>query len=204
MVMGDVYAWILSFFLVIALMIILVYQFMCLVDLEFDYINPYDSANRINSVVLPEFVTQGVLCLLHLLTGHWFVLLLCLPYLYYNVRMYMQRQHLVDVTEIFNLLNWEKKKRIFKLVYLTLLFLLSDGMDFIGGPRLIRHCCLHRFISLQSLPVCPDVATVILNGGREFKSRWVFNPGIQDKPPSFLFFIFYFWWEITFNGCGIH
>lgn len=34
---------------------------------------------------------------------------------------YLQRQHLVDVTEIFNLLNWEKKERLFKLGYIILL-----------------------------------------------------------------------------------
>lgn len=33
---------------------------------------------------------------------------------------YSKRQHLVDVTEIFNLLNWEKKKRLFKLAYIVL------------------------------------------------------------------------------------
>ena len=34
---------------------------------------------------------------------------------------YQRRQHLVDVTEIFNLLNWEKKERLFKLGYIILL-----------------------------------------------------------------------------------
>ncbi|RRT74284.1 hypothetical protein BHE74_00025930 [Ensete ventricosum] len=97
---------------------------MCLADLEFDYINPYDSASRINKVIYPEFVLQGALCLLFLLSGNWLMLLLCVPYLYYNVRLYQQRQHLIDVTEIFNQLNREKKRRLFKLVTLvTLLFL---------------------------------------------------------------------------------
>ncbi|MQL83960.1 hypothetical protein Taro_016455 [Colocasia esculenta] len=62
-------------------------QLMCLADLEFDYINPYDSAARINAVVLPEFILQGVLSLLFLLTGHWLMFLFCLPFLYYNVTM---------------------------------------------------------------------------------------------------------------------
>ncbi|KAG6431820.1 hypothetical protein SASPL_109905 [Salvia splendens] len=119
--MGEVLAWLLFFFILIALLVMIVFQLMCLADLEFDYINPYDSASRINKVVLPEFITQGVLCFLFLITGHWFMSLLCVPYLYYNVRLYLQRQHLVDVTEIFNLLNWEKKERLFKLGYIILL-----------------------------------------------------------------------------------
>ncbi|MBA0830623.1 hypothetical protein Goarm_015144 [Gossypium armourianum] len=115
--MGDLFIWILSFFILIALIVLIVYQLddftdvivfvcfahlrmgmdcnsfiillqlMCLADLEFDYINPYDSSSRINSVVLPEFVVQGILCLFYLLTGHWIMALISAPYLYYNVRL---------------------------------------------------------------------------------------------------------------------
>ncbi|GMP61796.1 hypothetical protein CsSME_00024121 [Camellia sinensis var. sinensis] len=123
--MADIFAWLLSFFLLIAVLGILLYQLMCLADLEFDYINPYDSASRINKAVWPEFITQGSLCFLHLITGHWFMFLVCLPYSYYNFRLYTKKQHLVDVTEIFNQLPWEKKLRIYKLVYLVVLLFLS-------------------------------------------------------------------------------
>lgn len=123
--MPDLLAWLLFFFILIALLGVVVYQLMCLADLEFDYINPYDSASRINGVILPEFITQGCLSLLYLLFGHWFMALLSVPYLYYNVRLYTRRQHLIDVTEIFNMLNWEKKQRLFKLGYLICLLLIS-------------------------------------------------------------------------------
>ncbi|KAL8064394.1 hypothetical protein ABFX02_01G087100 [Erythranthe guttata] len=119
--MADVLLWLLFFFTLIAILIIIVFQLMCLADLEFDYINPYDTASRINNTVLPEFITQGVLCLLFLVTGHWVMSLFCAPYLYYNVRLYLRREHLMDVTEIFNMLNWEKKQRLFKLGYTLLL-----------------------------------------------------------------------------------
>ncbi|CAN4096826.1 unnamed protein product [Withania somnifera] len=94
---------------------------MCLADLEYDYVNPYDSASRINKVVVPEFALQGALCFLHLLAGHWLMFLICLPYLYYNIKAYTDRNHLVDVTEIFNQLPWEKKIRLYKLGYLVIL-----------------------------------------------------------------------------------
>ncbi|XP_077235537.1 protein cornichon homolog 4-like [Tasmannia lanceolata] len=123
--MGDLFLWLFSFLLLIALLGILVFQLMCLADLEFDYINPYDLASRINSVVLPEFISQGVLCLLFLLSGHWVMFLLCVPNLYYNFRQYTRRQHLVDVTEIFNLLSWEKNQRLAKLIYTVILLFLS-------------------------------------------------------------------------------
>ncbi|EXC17847.1 Protein cornichon-4-like protein [Morus notabilis] len=122
--MGDLYEWLISFFFLIALLILIVYQLMSLADLEFDYINPYDSSIRINRVILPEYITQGVLCVFFLLMGHWFMSLLCVPYLYYNVRLYSRKQHLIDVTEIFNLLDKEKKQRLFKLFYLVFLLFL--------------------------------------------------------------------------------
>ncbi|RIA05690.1 hypothetical protein BRARA_K00003 [Brassica rapa] len=97
----------------------------CLADLEFDYINPYDSSSRINSVVLPEFVLQGFLCLFFLVTGHWFMALHGLPYLYYNFQICLKNHYLIDVTEIFNLLDWETKKRLFKLAYMILTLFLT-------------------------------------------------------------------------------
>ncbi|KAK4262658.1 hypothetical protein QN277_028194 [Acacia crassicarpa] len=123
--MADLFAWLISFFLLIALLVIVTYQLMCLADLEFDYINPYDSSSRINRVVFPEFIVQGVLCLFYLVTGHWVMSLFCAPYLYYNVRLYRRREHLVDVTEIFNSLSWEKKQRLVKLFYLVFILFLS-------------------------------------------------------------------------------
>ncbi|KAL9246783.1 hypothetical protein vseg_020276 [Gypsophila vaccaria] len=123
--MVGLFGWLISFFVLIALLVLVVYQLMCLADLEFDYINPYDSASRINQVIIPEFIVQGGLSLFFLVTGHWFMALLSVPYLYYNVKSYMDNKHLVDVTEIFNLLSWEKKKRLFKLGYLLSILFLS-------------------------------------------------------------------------------
>ncbi|CAL5187589.1 unnamed protein product [Lathyrus oleraceus] len=123
--MADLFGWLISFFLLVALLVLITYQLMCLADLEFDYINPYDFAARINSVVLVEFILQGVLCCFYLVTGHWVMSLLCLPYLYFNIRLYRQKKHLIDVTEIFSMLSWEKKQRLVKLFYLVITLFLS-------------------------------------------------------------------------------
>ncbi|KAG0473123.1 hypothetical protein HPP92_014980 [Vanilla planifolia] len=98
---------------------------MTLADLEFDYINAYDTSSRINMVIVPEFVLQGIFSLLFLLSGHWIMFLFSAPLLYYNARLYQKRKHLIDVTEIFNHLNVEKKRRLVKLVYLVFLLFLS-------------------------------------------------------------------------------
>ncbi|XP_058071576.1 protein cornichon homolog 2-like [Magnolia sinica] len=118
----EVLLWLFSFLATIILLALAIYQLICLSDLEFDYINPYDSSSRINSVVMPEFLTQGTLCAMYLLTGHWFVFLITAPITYYHVRLYMQRKHLIDVTEIFSLLNGEKKLRMIKIGFYLVLF----------------------------------------------------------------------------------
>ncbi|RDX78169.1 Protein cornichon-like 4, partial [Mucuna pruriens] len=123
--MADLFAWLISFFLLIALLVLVTYQLMCLADLEFDYINPYDISSRINMVVLPEFITLTVLFCFYLLTGHWIMSLFISPCLFFNIRLYRQRRHLIDVTEIFNLLSWEKKHRLVKLFYLVFTLFLS-------------------------------------------------------------------------------
>ncbi|KAI7725739.1 hypothetical protein M8C21_004804, partial [Ambrosia artemisiifolia] len=93
----DLIAWILSFFILLAVMALVLYQIMCFLDLEIDYINPYELATKINNITLPEFITQGALCFLHLVARHWII------------------RHLVYATEVFSELSREKKQRIFKL-----------------------------------------------------------------------------------------
>ncbi|KAG4396240.1 hypothetical protein GLYMA_19G144000v4 [Glycine max] len=100
------------------------YQVLMLSDLEADFINPYDAASRINYFIVPEFIGQGLLCAFCLLTGHWIMFLITVPVTCYHVMLYMKRKHLIDVTEVFRLLNAEKKFRIAKIAYyLTIIFI---------------------------------------------------------------------------------
>ncbi|RHN46774.1 hypothetical protein MtrunA17_Chr7g0245821 [Medicago truncatula] len=85
--MAEVLYWISTFVLILTLLVLLGYQLILLVDLEFDYINPYDSTSRVNYVILPEFLIMAIFCFLNLIAGHWFIFLIALPCLYYNVSM---------------------------------------------------------------------------------------------------------------------
>jgi hypothetical protein len=76
-----------AFLAVAALLGILVYQLMCLSDLEFDYINPYDSASRINASVVPEIAIHVGLSCVYLIFGYWFMFLINLPLIYYHARL---------------------------------------------------------------------------------------------------------------------
>jgi hypothetical protein len=98
---------------------------MCLSDLEFDYINPFDSASRINKLVVPEIALHVGLSCLYLVFGYWLIFLINVPLIYYHGRLYLEHRHLVDVTEIFTSLNREKMYRLIKLAFYILLFFLA-------------------------------------------------------------------------------
>ncbi|XP_071724369.1 protein cornichon homolog 4-like [Rutidosis leptorrhynchoides] len=149
--------WLLTFIILICLLGIVAYQLVCLADLESDYLNPYDSALKINMVVLPEIVIGGVLCVVYFLTGHWFLCLLSLPYVYFNVTLYLERTHLVDVTEIYNQLPKEKKTRAIKMGYLVVLLVISlfwllwtTGDDDEGLSSKVRHSSWRSYLSFNN------------------------------------------------------
>ncbi|XP_030535482.1 protein cornichon homolog 4-like [Rhodamnia argentea] len=123
--MGQLLSWFFAFLLLSLVLCLVGYQIVCLTNLEMDYINQYDVAARINKVVLPEFVSQGVLCFVYLVTGRWFMLMLSLPYLCYDIRLWRRNRYLIDVTEIYNDLRREKNLRLFKLYYLILLVVIA-------------------------------------------------------------------------------
>ncbi|PON91652.1 Cornichon [Trema orientale] len=115
--------WILCFFIDLALLSSNFYQLVILSDLEADYLNPYESTSRINFLIVPEFILHGVFCALFLFTWHWFLFLVTLPLAIYSAKLFKEKKHLIDVTEVFRALSAEKKIRLVKLAfYLFLLF----------------------------------------------------------------------------------
>ncbi|XVF07304.1 hypothetical protein REPUB_Repub06bG0126700 [Reevesia pubescens] len=120
----DLIFWVLCFFINLTLVASSFYQLLSLSDLEADHLNPFEASTRINSVVLPEFLLQGFLCAFFLLTWHWFMFLFTVPLTVYHLMLYLNRKHLLDVTEIFRDLNTEKKHRFVKLGFYLLLFTL--------------------------------------------------------------------------------
>ncbi|CAA7016205.1 unnamed protein product [Microthlaspi erraticum] len=120
----DLFLWILSFFVSITLVASVFYQVICLTDLEADYLNPFETSSRINRLVLPEFILQGSLCILFLLTWHWFFFLVALPVTVYHAMLYNERRHLIDVTEVFRGISFEKKLRFTKLGFYIVLFIM--------------------------------------------------------------------------------
>ncbi|GER39905.1 cornichon family protein [Striga asiatica] len=117
--------WIVFAMMNLALLGLNFYQFLGFSDLEADYLNPYELSSRVNYVIVLEYLLQGAFSILFLVTGHWIMFLLSLPPAYYNLKKYLARQHLIDVTEVFRVLNDEKKVRIVKLVFYIIFFVLT-------------------------------------------------------------------------------
>lgn len=84
-------------------------------DLECDYINPIELCNKLNPWFLPEAAIHGSLSILFLVNGYWFVFLLNLPLLAFNVNKFLNKNHLLDATEIFRTLSKHKKESFIKL-----------------------------------------------------------------------------------------
>ncbi|KAJ8752183.1 hypothetical protein K2173_003791 [Erythroxylum novogranatense] len=116
----------------LGLLAIIFYELICLTDLEADDLNPFEATALVNKWILPEFFLQWALCIAFLLTGHWFMFLIALPLFCYHVMLLMKRQHLLDVTEVFRNLNFEKKCRIMKLGF-YLIFLCIIMIRVIAG-----------------------------------------------------------------------
>ncbi|KAM6568495.1 hypothetical protein CsatB_016480 [Cannabis sativa] len=121
----DLIFWVLCFFFDLALLSSNFYQLVILSDLEADYLNPFESSSRINFLIVPEFIVHGVLCAIFLLTWHWLLFLITLPLACYSAMLFVNKRHLIDVTEVFRALSGEKKFRLIKLgFYLFLLFII--------------------------------------------------------------------------------
>ncbi|GFP91961.1 protein cornichon homolog 1 [Phtheirospermum japonicum] len=85
------------------------YQFLDFSDLEADYLNPYKLSTCVNAVIILEYLLHGAFCIMFLVTGHWIIFLLSHPPAYYNLKKYLSRHHLIDVTDVFRVHNAEKK-----------------------------------------------------------------------------------------------
>ncbi|KAG7193225.1 COPII-coated vesicle protein [Scheffersomyces spartinae] len=91
-------------------------------DLESDYINPIELCSKLNPWYLPEAGIHAFLTVMFLLNGCWFTFLMNLPLLAYNVNKFINKNHLLDATEIFRTLSKHKKESFVKLGFHLLMF----------------------------------------------------------------------------------
>ena len=101
------------------------YMLVCLTDLQNDFMNPHDTANRINKLVVPEVLFHAVVMLVLVMMRRWGLVLVNVPMVLFSFRMYSRKEIYVDVTEIFNVLDREKKRRGWKVGFFSVVFLIA-------------------------------------------------------------------------------
>ncbi|PWN26600.1 hypothetical protein BDZ90DRAFT_233206 [Jaminaea rosea] len=121
---GEGWLYLLAVLIAAALLFTMVFYIIMFSDLECDYINPIDLCNKLNQFILPEMIVHASLTLLFLLSGQWLVFLLNVPLVAWNAKKVMDKNHLLDATEIFRTLNSHKKQAFIKLAIFLLSFFL--------------------------------------------------------------------------------
>ena len=71
-----------------------------------------------------EYTVNGVLAVFLTISGKWISAAVQIVVCLWNLRMYLQRDHIVDVTEIFRQLPKQKMTRMIKLVIFLFAFVL--------------------------------------------------------------------------------
>ncbi|KAL9250882.1 cornichon homolog 2-like protein [Drosera capensis] len=169
---SDSILWLLIVVSIVALIAFIIYQIMCLSDLEADYVNPYESSSKVNAVVVPEFLVQGALCGVLLVSGRWFMFLGNVPLAYYYLRLN----------------DWYEMHCESRLVALQALSVKVKGLmqqlkkhrDYIDLICETNIRLLHLFLRWVHLL---DVTEIYRNLTREKKTR-------LKKPGVYLFFFF--------------
>eukprot|EP00898_Chlorokybus_atmophyticus_P000330 jgi/Chlat1/1298/Chrsp118S01737 len=116
--------WLLAFCATAGELGITMYTLIGVADLENDFINPHDAAERLNWLVIPEYALHAAATLAFLATGRWIAFLINAPLLAYHARKYLRKTHYVYVTDIFRQLPREKRERLVKLGFHMLFFVL--------------------------------------------------------------------------------
>jgi hypothetical protein len=112
--------WLILFLLLGGLLGVNMYGVIVLQDLQSDLINPHDCANRINALVVPEFVGQAVCSGLLTLTCPWswlglVLVLVHLPITAFHAKLFATQEHVVHVTDVFAKMDVEKNRRGVKM-----------------------------------------------------------------------------------------
>merc|ERR1712137_68426 len=96
------------------------FRLVSLIDLESDFINPVELCQKVNKLVIPEYIVHGSLVVFFLLTGYWVEMILNLPLLGYRLFLMREQRHLLDPTRIFTQIDLEKKVGFVVLLYYVL------------------------------------------------------------------------------------
>ena len=91
-------------------------------ELEQDSLNPMDMCKETNRLYIPELAVTIVLFLMFLVNARWIEVILLTPFAVHQVRLFLLRQHVLDPTEIYEILPSFKKVCLIKLTFCVIFF----------------------------------------------------------------------------------
>lgn len=91
-------------------------------DLECDFANPIELCNKLNALILPEYLLQAFLTGMFLLTFRIVPLVVHSVITAYNYSKYRRGKHLFDATEIFRTVPVHKIESFVKMIIYLLSF----------------------------------------------------------------------------------
>ena len=119
---GEILFWLVVFGVTAGMLFMNVFTLILYSDLEADHINPVELCERVNGLVLPEYLGQLAVAAMLLLRGFWLAALLNVPILYWNGRRWLDGKHLLDNTSIFTYLPVAKRHSRVKLGFFLVMF----------------------------------------------------------------------------------
>ena len=110
-----------------------------------------------------EYILNGVLAIFMLVTGKWIAAAIHISISLWNLRTYLQRDHVVDVTEIFRQLPKQKMMRMIKLVIFLFSFVL------------IIYRCGFLVADIHACSCCYDVSSACPHAVLYMLALWTVN-----------------------------
>mmetsp|Transcript_10380 Transcript_10380/g.16936 ORF Transcript_10380/g.16936 Transcript_10380/m.16936 type:complete len:163 (+) Transcript_10380:146-634(+) len=114
--------WFIIFVLNACELFLLIFSLVSLSDLEHDYLNPTDLCDRLNPLHVPEYILHAAITLLMLVQRSWLVVALNVPLLYWHIKTYLSKKHLLDPTSIFSDMPKQYRIRYVKIAFYLLNF----------------------------------------------------------------------------------
>merc|ERR1712137_1447772 len=117
--LGSLFIWFLAVVLTLVCIFFVIFVLISLVDVEDDHVNPIHMCEKVNKIIVPEYICQACIIIL-LVTGYWMEALFNVPLLGFHIYRLQGGQHLLDPTCIFSRTKVEKRINMGKFFFYIL------------------------------------------------------------------------------------
>mmetsp|Transcript_16088 Transcript_16088/g.22215 ORF Transcript_16088/g.22215 Transcript_16088/m.22215 type:complete len:166 (-) Transcript_16088:7-504(-) len=95
---------------------------LCVKDLERDAMNAHTCARRMNNLVVPEILLQGIQLAVLVFCGKWSLVCCNVSIVLWHLRLYFKGEAYIEATDIFSNLEKHRKVRLIKFGMYIVIF----------------------------------------------------------------------------------